>query len=147
MIELFPAAKQPLVRQILSTVLRGVISQRLLPQVDGGRIAAVEVMVNTARVAEMIRDEAKTDEIPKAIHDGIAYQMQTFQQHLVELALDGIVDEETAANAASNRHDFELALGRAKRAKEALEAAGDNPDDEVGQLLRATGATQLRRAS
>jgi twitching motility protein PilT len=147
MIELFPATKQPLVRQILSTVLRGVISQRLLPQVTGGRVAAVELMFNTARVAEMIRDPAKTDEIPKAISEGEAYLMQSFQQHLVQLVLEGEVDEETAANAASNRHDFELALGRADRARLAVDAAADSKDDETARLLQATGASGLRRVS
>ncbi|MFN8188481.1 MAG: PilT/PilU family type 4a pilus ATPase [Gaiellales bacterium] len=123
MIELFPPNKQLLVRQILASVLRGVISQRLLPQVSGGRVAAVEVMVNTARVAEMIREPDKTDSIPKAIEEGRVHQMQSYMQHLVELVLDGVVDPEVAANASSNRHDFELALSRAQRAKAAEEAA------------------------
>ena len=51
--------------------------------------------------------------------------MQTYQQHLVQLTLDGVVDEQTSANAASNRHDFELALSRAKRTKEAAESGRD----------------------
>jgi twitching motility protein PilT len=145
MIELFPPDKQLLVRQIMGNVLRGVISQRLIPQVDGGRVAAVEVMVNTARIAEMIRDPAKTDAITKAIEEGRVHDMQTFQQHLVALVLDGIVDEETAGTAATNRHDFELALGRAQRAQQAAaEAAENGNDDQAGRLLRATGAHNLR---
>jgi twitching motility protein PilT len=136
MIELFPANKQLLVRQIMSSVLRGVISQRLLPQVDGGRVAAVEVMITTARIAEMIREPAKTDGIPKAIEEGRVHQMQSFLQHLVELVLDGVVDAETAANAASNRHDFELALSRAQRAKAAGEA-DSLLDPSLGQGLEA----------
>jgi twitching motility protein PilT len=145
MIELFPPEKQPLVRQIMANVLRGVISQRLIPRVDGGRVAAVEVMVNTARIAEMIRDSAKTDGITKAIEEGRVHDMQTFQQHLVSLVLDGIVDEDTAATAATNRHDFELALGRAQRAQQAAaEAAENGTDDEAGKLLRSTGAHNLR---
>jgi twitching motility protein PilT len=107
----------------MASVLRGVISQRLLPQVSGGRVAAVEVMINTARIAEMIREPDKTDSIPKAIEEGRVHQMQSYMQHLVELVLDGIVDPEIAANASSNRHDFELALSRAQRAKAAEEAA------------------------
>jgi twitching motility protein PilT len=129
MIELFPQAKQMLVRQIMSSVLRGVVSQRLLPRVDGGRVAAVEVMKNTARVAEMIRDPVKTDEIPKAVSEGAAHAMQSFLQHLVELVLQGTVDEEEAANAASSRHDFELALVRARRAQAAAE--GDTAEQQV----------------
>ena len=61
-IEFFPPEKQQQVRSILAGVLRGVVSQRLLPRVDGGRIAAVEVMVNNARIADLIR-ENRVDEI------------------------------------------------------------------------------------
>jgi twitching motility protein PilT len=82
-------------------------------------------MINTARIAEMIREPDKTDAIPKAIEEGRVHQMQSYMQHLVELVLDGVVDPEVAANASSNRHDFELALSRAQRAKAAEEAAID----------------------
>jgi twitching motility protein PilT len=101
-------------------VLRGVISQRLLPRIGGGRVAAVEVMVNTARLAELIRD-GRTDEITAAIEDGEFHHMQSFAQHLVQLVLDGLVDEETAASAASNRHDFEIAVQQALRRKQVTE--------------------------
>ena len=124
MIEFFPAEKQQQIRSILAGVLRGVISQRLLPAVAGGRVAAVEVMVTNARVADLIR-EARSDEIEDAIAAGEFYEMQTFMQALIELVLAGRVDEETAANAATNRHDFLVALDSAKknRAAEEREAA------------------------
>lgn len=127
LIELFPPAKQPLVRQIMASVLRGVVSQRLLPRAGGGRVAAVEVMTTTALVAEMIRDPEKTHGIPKAIEEGRAHGMQSFMQHLIDLVLEGAVDAGTAADAASNRHDFELALSRARRAA----AAGQEGDDDL----------------
>src|SRR5215207_6816170 len=69
-VEFFPPAKQVMVRQILAGVLRGVVSKRLLPKKDGGRVAAVEVMANTARIAELIRDGEKTEQITEAIEDG-----------------------------------------------------------------------------
>ena len=56
MVEFFPAAKQDQIRSILAGVLRGVVSQRLLPRQDGGRVAAVEVMVNNSRIADLIRE-------------------------------------------------------------------------------------------
>jgi twitching motility protein PilT len=146
LIELFPQNKQLLVRQIMSSVLRGVISQRLLPRIGGGRIAAVELMVTTARIAEMIREPLKTDGITKAIEEGGVHLMQTYQQHLVQLTLDEVVDEQTAANAASNRHDFELALGRAKRAKEAAGLAAEEEADDGVNVLRTPGADNLRVA-
>ncbi len=119
LIELFPPTKQMLVRQIAAGVLRGVVSQRLMPQAGGGRIAAVEVMINTARIAELISEPAKTDGIPKAIAEGAVHHMQSFMQHLVALVIDGQVEHEVAAAAASNRHDFELALQHARRARHA----------------------------
>ena len=79
MIEFFPAIKQPMIRSILAGVLRGVVSQRLLPKADGGRIAAVEVMVVNNRIEELIR-ESRAEEIPAAIGDGAYFDMQTLTQ-------------------------------------------------------------------
>jgi twitching motility protein PilT len=113
-----------MVRQVLAGVLRGVISQRLLPKVGGGRVAAVEVLVNTARIADLVR-EGRSDEITEAIEDGDYHHMQSFSQHLVQLVLDGLVEEELAANAASNRHDFEIAVQQAVRRKKHAEAEAE----------------------
>ena len=124
LIEFFPAAKQMMVRQILAGVLRGVVSQRLLPKVGGGRVAAVEEMVNTARIADLIRDPLKTEGITEAIEEGGFHHMQSFSQHLVQLVLDELVDYETAANAATNRHDFEIAVQQAIRKKQVAETGG-----------------------
>ena len=118
MIEFFPTAKQPLIRNVLAGVLVGAISQRLMPRIDGGRVAAVEVMVMNARIAELIRED-RADEIPDAIADGGFLDMRTFAQALIDLVLDGQVDRETAANAASNRHDFLIGLDQAVRRREA----------------------------
>jgi twitching motility protein PilT len=112
MVEFFPAVKQQLIRSILAGVLRGVISQRLLPRIDGGRVPAVEVMVGNARIADLIRED-KPDEITTAIAEGDFFQMQTFSAALIHLVLEQKVDREVAANAASNRHDFLIALDRA----------------------------------
>ena len=56
MIEFFPEGKQQMVRSVMAGVLRGIVSQRLLPRIDGGRIAAVEVMVTNTRIADLIRE-------------------------------------------------------------------------------------------
>jgi twitching motility protein PilT len=111
MVEFFPGVKQPLIRSVLAGVLRGVVSQRLLPKVDSGRVAAVEVMVNNARIADLIRDN-RADEIHDAIADGSFFDMQTFMHALLELVVAGEVDQEIAANAATNRHEFLVALDR-----------------------------------
>src|SRR5204863_7409600 len=115
-VELFPHEKDLQVRSSLSGVLRGVISERLLPRVDGGRVAAVEVMITNARIADLIR-ENRVGEIEDAIADGAFFKMQTFTQALIRLVLGGVVDTETAAGAAGNRHDFLVALDRAVKEK------------------------------
>jgi twitching motility protein PilT len=116
MIEFFPTGKQQQIRSILAGVLRGVVSQRLLPRIGGGRVAAVEVMVANARIADLIR-ENKAEEIPDAIGDGSFFNMQTFTEALIQLVLDRKVDKEIAANAAGNRHDFGVALERALKSQ------------------------------
>src|SRR5215211_4359938 len=115
MVEFFPGVKQQLVRSVLAGVLRGVVSQRMLPKSDIGRVAAVEVMVNNARVADLIR-ENRADEIPDAIADGSFFEMQTFTEALIELVVTGQVKQDVAGNAATNRHDFLVALERSLKA-------------------------------
>ena len=123
LVEFFPASKQPQVRSILAGVLRGVISQRLLPRVGGGRIAAVEVMVSNARIQELIRED-KPELVPEAIAEGAFFQMQTLSKALIDLVLSGDVDQETAAAAAPNRHDFMIALARALK-EQAVQQGGE----------------------
>ena len=86
MIEFFPPAKQQQIRSILAGILRGVISQRLLPRIEGGRVPSVEVMVSNARIQDLIRED-RPDEITDAIAAGEFFQMQTFAQSLIELVL------------------------------------------------------------
>ena len=129
LVEFFPAAKQPQVRSILAGVLKGVISQRLLPRADGGRIAAVEVMVANARIQELIRDN-KPELVPEAIAEGGFFQMQTLTKALIDLVVSGDVDEETAAAAAPNRHDFIIALDRALKEHAVRESEASAKDAE-----------------
>jgi twitching motility protein PilT len=128
MVEFFPGIKQAQIRSILAGVLRGIVSQRLLPRKDGGRVAAVEVMVNNARIADLIR-ESKTEEIPDAIAEGSFFQMQTFEQALIDLVVADDIDRETAANAATSQHDFMVALEHALK----RQAAGVTKRDELPQ--------------
>jgi twitching motility protein PilT len=141
MIEFFPPEKQEVIRSILAGVLRGVISQRLLPRIGGGRVAAVEVMVMNSRIGDLIR-EARTDEITDAIAEGEFFQMQTFTQALIEHVIAGNVDREIAANAATNRHDFLVALEQAekrRRAEEAAAAAAAEAAPAAEPPVRASG--------
>ena len=122
MVEFFPPEKQQVIRAIMAGVLRGVVSQRLLPREGGGRVAAVEAMVMNARIAELIR-EGRADEIPDAVAEGEYFGMQTFTQALIQLVLAGSIDREVAANAATHRHDFLVALERAEKVQRAADAA------------------------
>jgi twitching motility protein PilT len=117
LIEFFPEGKQLQIRSIMAGVLRGVISQRLLPRVGGGRVAAVEVMINNSRIGDLIR-ENKPEEITDAVAEGEFFHMQTFQRALIDKVIEGAVDREVAANASSNRHDFMVALEYAEKAHE-----------------------------
>jgi twitching motility protein PilT len=128
MIEFFPGIKQAQIRSILAGVLRGIVSQRLLPRKEGGRVAAVEVMVNNARIADLIR-ENKAEEIHDAIAEGAFFQMQSFEQALIKLVISGDIDREVAANAATNQHDFIVALEHSLK----REAAGITRADELPQ--------------
>jgi twitching motility protein PilT len=139
MTEFFPGIKQPQIRTILAGVLCGVVSQRLLPRVDGGRIAAVEVMVNNARIADLIR-ENRPDEIPDAVAEGDFFDMQTFSQALIKLAISGEIDREVAANAATNRHDFLVALERAEKQQVAEQAAAQRAAEDAARTQAAEAA-------
>jgi twitching motility protein PilT len=132
MVEFFPHEKQGQVVSILAGVLRGVVSQRLLPRLGGGRIPAVEVMVTNARVADLIR-ERQPDQITDAIADGEFYEMQTFSAALIDLVLQDLVDHETAANAATNRHDFEIALDHALKLRDVTTALSTAERGELPQ--------------
>ncbi len=130
LIEFFPAVKQDQIRSILAGVLCGVVSQRLLPRKEGGgRVAAVEVMVNNARISDLIREQ-RTEEITDAIAEGQFFDMQTFTQALIELVLAGDIDREVAANASTNRHDFLVALEQALK----RQAAGIETDRPVSEM-------------
>ena len=145
LIEFFPPVKQQQIKSILAGVLRGVISQRLLPRAGGGRVPAVEVMVTNARIAELVR-EGRSEEVEDAIADGEFLQMQTFRQALIKLVIEGTVDREVAAAAATNRHDFLVALEQEEKRVRAIEqgldleapeeAEEDGGEDEQPAFLR-----------
>jgi len=138
LVEFFPPVKQQMIRSILAGVLRGVVSQRLLPRKDGGRIAALEVMVMNARIADLIRED-RADEMHEAIEEGAFFEMQSFTHALIEHVVAGTVDADVAANAATNKHDFQVALERALKSdshekRTAEEEANKPPEPEMPEL-------------
>jgi twitching motility protein PilT len=109
-ISVFPPYQQKQVRIQLSSILKAVISQRLVPRADGkGRVPALEVMIATARVRECISDKDRTKEIHDAIAKGFTtYGMQTFDQSLMHLVKGNLVTYEEALKHVSNADDFAL---------------------------------------
>ncbi len=108
----FPPYQQKQVRLQLGAVLRAVISQRLVPKADGkGRVPAIEVLLATHFVKELIEDKDRTKEIPDAISKGHqTYGMQTFDQSLMLLMRKNLISYEEALRQASNPDDFALRL-------------------------------------
>jgi twitching motility protein PilT len=106
----FPTHQQQQVRLQLAGLLKGVISQRLVPSRDGrSRVPAVELMIVTARIRELIMDPMRFREITEAIAQGQdAYGMQTFDQSLLSLLHQGLITYEEALVQASNPDDFAL---------------------------------------
>jgi len=106
----FPPYQQRQIRLQLSAILKGVISQRLVPRADGkGRVPAVEVMVSTARVRELIDDKEKTKLLRDTIQQGVdSYGMQTFDQSLMSLMHKKLISFEEALRQSSNPDDFKL---------------------------------------
>jgi len=106
----FPPFQQRQIRLQLSSILKGVISQRLVPCADGkGRVPAVEVMVSTARVRELIDDKEKTKLLRDTIQQGFdTYGMQTFDQSLMSLLGNKLITYEEALRQSTNPDDFKL---------------------------------------
>jgi twitching motility protein PilT len=106
MVNVFPAGEQPLMRNMLSTSLCGVLSQQLVRRADGkGRLAAVEVMVNNAAVSNLIR-EGKTEQLTSVIQAGALVGMQTLDNSLRHLVDAKVISGTEAYRKASNKALF-----------------------------------------
>jgi twitching motility protein PilT len=109
-IDMFPSHQQHQARLSLANSLQGIVCQRLLPSASGGRVAALEVLVMTARIKEFITDPDKTSMIEDAVAEGEYYGMQTFDQHLLALYREGRVTLKDALDAATSPHDFRISV-------------------------------------
>ena len=109
-ISVFPPYQQKQVRLQLASILKAVISQRLVPRADGkGRVPALEVLISTARVRECIADKDRTKELHDAISKGFTtYGMQNFDQSLMSLVKNKLVTYDEALKHVSNADDFAL---------------------------------------
>ena len=110
-IDFFPPHQQKQIRVSLAASLKGIVSQRLLPRKDGkGRIPAVEVLVMNGRIHDLILNSEQTHMIRDIVAESSFYGMQTFDQALLSLYRSGLVTLDDAMAAATNSHDFQIAL-------------------------------------
>jgi twitching motility protein PilT len=108
MLDFFPPHQHAQARSMIAGTIKGVISQRLVPGADGGRVAVCEILRMTGRVRDMIIDPAQTGKLHEVIASGGYYGMQTFDQALFGHLKAGRVTLEDAMRVASSPHDFKL---------------------------------------
>ncbi len=134
-ISFYPPHQHQEIRSLLSTALQAVVSLRLVPRKDGrGRAPACEVLINTAAVADNIRDIEKQLSIPDLISEGsVAYGMQSFDQSLMQWYKDGVVSYESAVFYSSNPSEFALRVS-------GIEGSSDRTFSDITGAGKAAGA-------
>jgi len=137
-IAVFPPHQQKQIRIQLASVLKAVISQRLIPTTDSkGRAPAVEVLISTAFIRDCIMDKEKTHLIHGAIAQGTSqYGMQTFDQSIFSLFQQGLISYEEALRWASNVDEFKLKV-------QGISTTADMARDSMAQS--ATGSPEITR--
>jgi twitching motility protein PilT len=133
-IAVFPPHQQKQIRIQLASVLKAIVSQRLIPKIDArGRVPAVEVLVSTALIRDAIMDKEKTHLIHGAVAQGTSqYGMQTFDQSIFSLYEQGLIAYEEALRWASNVDEFKLKV-------QGVSTTTDMAHDEMARTGRATG--------
>ncbi len=139
-IAVFPPHQQRQVRLQLASVLKGAISQRLIPRADGmGRVPAVEVMISTGFIRDCIVDKDRTAMISSAIASGTSqYGMQTFDQSIFGLYQQGFVTLDEALRWASNVDDFKLKV-------QGISTTNDLARDEMMKQVSSSPNTEITR--
>jgi len=115
---MFEQEEQPQIRNRLVDTIRWIVGQRLLPKIDGGRIAAMEILCTSLRVKDLIlngEDDEKT--FYKVIHQGSAIDMRTFDQHILELYESELITEETALRYCSYKNEVARGLDNIKSSR------------------------------
>ncbi len=138
-ISVFPPHQQAQVRHQLASILRGVISQRLIERSDGkGRVPAIEVLINTPMVRECISDSDKTLEIKDAIIKGHSiYGMQSFDQSILSHYRNGLISYEEALRQSSNPDDFLLKVKGVSSSSDTSWDAFDSSGEEIDETATA----------
>ncbi len=147
-ISVFPPYQHKQVRAQLASVLKAIISMRLIKNANGeGRVPAVEVLVNTATIRSCIEDPDKTKNIHDYVADGVSqYGMQTFDQSLLGLYNNSLITYEDAINISTNPDDFALKVKGVQSTKDLWGPGGSiaenddkNKDEDEPQIERFSG--------
>lgn len=135
-IGVFPKNEEPVIRTRLSQSFRRIISQRLMPKVGGGRIAAIEILVSNSRTREYIeKGEKEGRSITDAMNDGVLDGMQTFDKVLEGYIRGGLITRETAMAYASNPTNLALAISDLDEDARVAAAAALAQEQEAGTVL------------
>ncbi|MDZ4660922.1 MAG: type IV pilus twitching motility protein PilT [Pseudomonadota bacterium] len=151
----YPSHQQQQIRYQLSSVITAIISQRMIMKTDEqGFVPAIEVLINTSRIKELILNGARTKEIFNSIEEGkSAYGMQSFDQSLLELVHQKIVTFEEAMASATNPKDFALRHSGVKGASTQVwdpksdRAAGKKIWDDIQELELQTNVSHIQKSS
>jgi twitching motility protein PilT len=138
LLDFFPPHQHQQARSMIAGTIKGVISQRLVPGADGGRVAVCEILRTTGRVRDMITDSTQTGKLVEVITAGGYYGMQTFDQALFGHVKAGRVTFEDAMRVASSPHDFKLLMqadGRQGTTMEDVAAAESRRQPDEGPSL------------
>jgi len=133
-ISVFPPHQQKQIRIQLASVLKSIVSQRLMPRADGlGRVPAVEVLISTAYIKDCIENKEKTKLIRDAISQGTSqYGMQTFDQSLYLLYKNGLITLDEALRRATNPDEFKLKI-------QGIQSTSDISQEEMDGVLQLGG--------
>jgi twitching motility protein PilT len=131
---------------MLAGTLRGVISQRLVPAVDGGRVAVCEILRISGRARDKILKPTETFDLASVIMDGAYDGMQTFDQALYAHVVSGRVTVEEAMAAATSPHDFKLLLEAEGRRGTTMDDVPIRPDEDDAPVAEAARADDHYRA-
>lgn len=138
-IGMFPGSEQNRIKMSLASVLQGIVSQRLVKTIEGGRMAAIEVMVKNTRVEGLVL-EGRDGEIPDALREGKdVYGSQTFDQALLDLFAAGKISENEALLNATSRNDLKMALDyykAEKKQKSSSEVSVKEEDKDIISLKK-----------
>jgi twitching motility protein PilT len=136
LLDFFPPHQHQQARAMIAGTLKGVVSQRLVPTVDGGgRVAVCEILRMTGRARDMIKDPSQTGRLHEVIEEGEYYGMQTFDQALLGHLQAGRISMDVALRTASHPHDFKLLVASDGRRGTSM----DDLDDVTERAAVANG--------